>query len=362
MSDQAVQVSESQILNALRAVKDPDLHRDIVSLGFVQDVKICAGQVAFKIVLTTPACPVRNKMRDEAKAVVSALPGVTQVNVQMDAKVGATQGIPEKQAIPGIRNILVVGSGKGGVGKSTVTANLAISLAQMGARVGLMDGDIYGPNIPLMLGITEQPLVQNERVLPVIKHGIKIISMGFFNRGDTPVIWRGPMLHSAVQQFLKQVTWGELDYLLVDLPPGTGDVQLTLVQSVPLTGAVVVSTPQDVALQDARKALMMFKQMKVEVLGIVENMSYYLCPHCHQRSDIFSHGGAKRASEKFQVPFLGEIPLDVAIREGSDNGLPITIAQPDSGLSKVFQQVAEQLAAQISISNFKQQTPITVGV
>ncbi|MGB7623803.1 MAG: iron-sulfur cluster carrier protein ApbC [Terriglobia bacterium] len=354
MEDQSVQVSESAVLNALKSIKDPDLHRDIVSLGFVQEVKICGGQVAFKIVLTTPACPVRDKMRDEAKAVVSALPGVTQVNVTMDAKVGATQGIPEKQAIPGIRNILVVGSGKGGVGKSTVAANLAISLAQMGARVGLMDGDIYGPNIPLMLGITEQPIVQNERVVPVIKHGLKVISMGFFNRGDTPVIWRGPMLHSAIQQFLKQVSWGELDYLMVDLPPGTGDVQLTMVQSVPLTGAVVVSTPQDVALQDARKAIMMFKQMKVDILGVVENMSYFLCPQCHHRSDIFSHGGARKASEKFEVPFLGEIPLDVSIREGGDTGLPITISQPDSDLSKIFTRVAEQLAAQISISNFKQ--------
>ncbi len=354
MAESKAVVLESAVLQALRAVKDPDLHRDIVSLGFVQDVKICEGQVAFKIVLTTPACPVRDRMRDEARSVVAAIPGVTSVNVQMDAKVASTQGIPEKQSIPGIRNILVVGSGKGGVGKSTVAANLAISLANMGARVGLMDGDIYGPNIPLMLGITEQPTVYQERVLPVVKHGLKVISMGFFNRGDTPVIWRGPMLHSAIQQFLKQVNWGELDYLLVDLPPGTGDVQLTLVQSVPLTGAVVVSTPQDVALQDARKAIMMFKQMKVEVLGIVENMSYFLCPHCHQRSDVFSHGGAKKASEKFEVPFLGEIPLDVAIREGGDSGSPITVMQPDSELSKIFARVAEQLAAQISISNFKQ--------
>ncbi len=359
MSEQAARVTESSVLEALRSIKDPDLHRDIVSLGFVQDIKICEGQVAFKIVLTTPACPVRDKMRDEARAVVSALPGVSQVNVQMDAKVVSTQGIPEKQPIPGIRNILVVGSGKGGVGKSTVTANLAIALANMGARVGLMDGDIYGPNIPLMLGITEQPTVLHERVLPVIKHGLKVISMGFFNRGDTPVIWRGPMLHSAVQQFLKQVNWGELDYLLVDLPPGTGDVQLTLVQSVPLTGAVVVSTPQDVALQDARKAIMMFKQMKVDVLGIIENMSYFLCPHCHERSDIFSHGGAKKAGERFEVPFLGEIPLDIAIREGGDRGTPIAVAQPDSELSKIFTSVAEQLAAQISISNFKQAaTPV----
>ena len=354
MEEQNVQVTESAVLAALKSIKDPDLHRDIVSLGFVQDVKICGGQVAFKIVLTTPACPVRDKMRDEAKAVVSGLAGVTEVNVQMDAKVASAQGIPERQAIPGIRNILVVGSGKGGVGKSTVAANLAISLAKMGARVGLMDGDIYGPNIPLMLGITEQPTVQNERVLPVIKHGIKVISMGFFNRGDTPVIWRGPMLHSAIQQFLKQVSWGELDYLMVDLPPGTGDVQLTLVQSVPLSGAVVVSTPQDVALQDARKAIMMFKQMKVDILGIVENMSYFLCPHCHQRSDIFSHGGAKHASEKFDVPFLGEIPLDIAIREGGDAGAPISVTQANSELSSIFDRVAEQLAAQISISNFKQ--------
>jgi ATP-binding protein involved in chromosome partitioning len=362
MEAQQQQVTEQAILEALRAVKDPDLHRDIVSLGFVQEVKICGGQVAFKIVLTTPACPVRDRLRDEARTVVSAIPGVKQVNVQMDAKVVSTQGIPERQAIPGIRNILVVGSGKGGVGKSTVAANLAISLAQMGARVGLMDGDIYGPNIPLMLGITEQPMVQNERVLPVIQYGLKVISMGFFNRGDNPVIWRGPMLHSAVQQFLKQVTWGDLDYLLVDLPPGTGDVQLTLVQSVPLTGAIVVSTPQDVALQDARKAIMMFKQMKVDVLGIVENMSYYLCPHCHERSDIFSHGGAKKASDRFEVPFLGEIPLDVAIREGGDNGLPITVSQPKSDLSKIFAKVAEQLAAQISISNFKQAAPVSVSL
>ena len=250
--------------------------------------------------------------------------------------------------IPGVRHLVAVGSGKGGVGKTTVAVNLAISLAKLGRKVGLLDADVYGPNVPLMMGAHETPRGQGDRIGPIERYGVKLMSMGFLNPGDKPLVWRGPMLHSVMQQFLRQVDWGELDYLLIDLPPGTGDAQLTMAQQVPLSGAVIVSTPQDIALLDARKGLNMFRKVDVPVLGIIENMSYFLCPHCGERSDIFSHGGARREADKLGMEFLGEIPLDMAIRETSDSGNPIVVSQPASPHAVTYRAIAERVWQKVS--------------
>ena len=342
------------ILAALRAVQDPDLRTDIVTLGFVKSVQVQGGRVSFTIELTTPACPVREQMKDQATAAVRALPGVTAVDVTMTAQVRPTilspsQG-PQGGLVPGVKNIVPVASGKGGVGKSTVSANLALALAATGARVGLLDADVYGPSIPTILGITATPeLNAQRRLMPVEQYGIKVVSMAFFMKADEAVVWRGPMLHKTVEQFLGGVAWGELDYLLVDLPPGTGDVQLSLCQIIPVTGAAVVSTPQDVALNVAQKAVAMFRKLNTPVLGVIENMSAYVCSHCGQREEIFGSGGARAAAERMGLPFLGEIPLVTAIRQTSDAGRPIVLAAPQSPAAQAFVAVAQQLAAQVSI-------------
>ena len=346
-----------QVLNALKAVQDPDLRRDIVSLGFVKDVTVNGGRVAFTIELTTPACPVRDLMKEEARVAVAKLPGVSQVDVTMTAQVRTS--IPTQPAgglIPTIKNVIPIASGKGGVGKSTVSANLALALARSGARVGLMDADVYGPSIPTLLGITTQPEVdERNRITPVEHKGLKVISMGFFMKPEEAVVWRGPMLHKTVQQFLGGVEWGELDYLLIDLPPGTGDVQLSLCQSISITGAVIVSTPQDVALNVAQKAIVMFKKLNAPILGIIENMSAYVCPHCGKRDEIFGTGGARKTAERLDIPFLGEIPLSTPIRVASDAGKPIVLADPNSPAAKAFTAAAEALAAQVSIRAMSQQ-------
>ena len=266
---------------------------------------------------------------------------------------------PSENLIPEVKHLIAVSSGKGGVGKSTVTANLAVALRLKGLEVGLMDADIHGPNIPMMMGVTEPPEKIGEKIRPAESHGVKIMSMGFFVPEETPVVWRGPMVHGAIQQFFRDVQWGKLDYLLIDLPPGTGDVQLTLSQLVPLTGAITVTTPQEVALHDVRKGIMMFKKVNVPILGVIENMSYYLCSHCGERSEIFSHGGGERAAEKYQVPFLGSIPLDTAIRQGGDMGTPIVIADPSSPQAKVFREIAETLVENLaqSASGKESRTP-----
>ena len=347
-------VTEADILNALKAVNDPDLHRDIVSLGFIQDLAIHGGRVAFKIELTTPACPVRDQMREQAAQAVRAIPGVTQVDIQMTSQVRSSILQADHPLTPTIKNIVAIASGKGGVGKSTVSANLALALAKTGARVGLLDADVYGPSIPTILGITGAAQISaNQQIVPVEQHGLRVMSMGFFMKPEEAVVWRGPMLHKTVQQFLGGVQWGELDYLLSDLPPGTGDVQLSLCQSISLTGAVIVSTPQDVALNVAQKAITMFKKLNVPVLGIIENMSAYVCPSCGAREEIFGHGGARKIAQRLTLPFLGEIPLATQIRETSDAGKPIVISQPDSPAARAFTAVAEQLAAQISIRAMK---------
>jgi len=346
-----VSVSEEQVLSALRAVQDPDLHRDIVSLGFVKDVQVRGGEVDFTIELTTPACPVRDEMKAQAEALVAALPGVTAARAKMTANV-STRGGFGRQQVPGIRNIVAVGAGKGGVGKSTTSVNLAVALALKGARVGLLDGDVYGPNIPQMLGVIGAPEVDAEkRIVPPQAQGVKVISMGMLVPADQPIIWRGPMLHGAVQQFMRDVAWGELDYLVVDLPPGTGDVALSMAQSVPMAGAVVVTTPQGVSVADVRKAVGMFRQLNIPVLGVIENMSYFVCGHCHERTDIFGNGGGRRLAEELQIPFLGEVPIDTRVRQGGDEGRPIVCEAPDAPAAKAFLDLASRVAAQVSIQN-----------
>jgi ATP-binding protein involved in chromosome partitioning len=345
-------VTQDAVLAALSKIEDPDLHRDIVSLGFVQNIKIDGGAVAFDVVLTTPACPVKDQMREEATKLVSALPGVSAVKINMTSNVTKGRSQVRENYIPQVKNTIAVSSGKGGVGKTTVSVNLAVALAQSGASVGLMDADMYGPNVPLMMGVKEaQQGSEENKIKPAERYGVKIMSIGFFVPEDQPIVWRGPMIHGAIQQFLRDVEWGELDYLIVDLPPGTGDAQLSIAQLVPMTGAVIVTTPQDVALLDSRKGLEMFKKVNVPVLGIVENMSTFVCPHCSKSTDIFSHGGGEKAAGKLEVPFLGAVPIDPQIRQGGDEGRPIVIANPDSPQAKAFVAIAGKVAQQISMLN-----------
>jgi ATP-binding protein involved in chromosome partitioning len=345
--------TKDAVLSALRGVQDPDLHKDIVTLGFVKDVAVRDGEVDFTIELTTPACPVRDQMKAQAESLVAALPGVTAARAKMTANV-STRGGLGRQQVPGIRNIVAVGAGKGGVGKSTTAVNVAVALAATGARVGLIDGDVYGPNIPQMLGSDASPEVNDEkRIVPPEAQGIKVISMGMLVPPDQPIIWRGPMLHGAVQQFMRDVAWGELDYLVVDLPPGTGDVALSMAQSVPMAGAVVVTTPQGVSVSDVKKAVGMFRQLNIPVLGVIENMSYFVCGHCQERTEIFGSGGGRRIAEEMQIPFLGEVPIDTRVRSGGDEGMPIVSAAPDSPAAQAFAAVAKQVAAQVSIQNMR---------
>jgi ATP-binding protein involved in chromosome partitioning len=341
-------ITEEAVLNALRKVNDPELHRDLVSLGMVKEIKVDGGAVAVTVELTTPACPMREQVEEETKAAIKTLPGVGEVTVNLTASVRKPPA--GREPIPGVKHILAVGSGKGGVGKSTVTVNLAVALAEAGASVGLLDSDIYGPSIPIMMGVHRQPEVVGKRMIPPVSHGVKLMSLGFLLPDDSsPVVWRGPMVGKAVSQMLMEVDWGELDYILADLPPGTGDASLTLAQAIPLSGAVIVMTPQEVAVQIATKTLNMFRTLKVPILGIIENMSYLLCPHCEQSVELFGHGGGRKASQRLEVPFLGEIPLDPELRRGGDVGRPILIEKPDSPVAAIFRQVAGNLAGRVSV-------------
>ncbi|MDH4070872.1 MAG: iron-sulfur cluster carrier protein ApbC [Ignavibacteria bacterium] len=344
-------LNQGNILKALKVVKDPDLQKDIVSLGFIKDLVIRENDVSFSIELTTPACPVKEELKQAAiDAVRKEIKGVRELNVTMSAVVRSTR--KEKPAIlPEVKNTIAVGSGKGGVGKSTVAVNLAVALAMEGARVGLVDLDVYGPSIPMMMGITGRPVMKEKRIQTLTGHGVSVMSIGFFIDPNQSVVWRGPMASGAVKQFLGDVDWGELDYLVMDLPPGTGDVQLTLSQTVPLTGAVVVTTPQDVSLADARKAYMMFGKVNVPVLGIVENMSFHLCSQCGHRDEVFDHGGGEKEAQKLGVPFLGRIPLTTGIRVGGDRGQPVVLDNRPGTAAADIMQIARAIAAQVSIRN-----------
>src|SRR6476469_1824481 len=290
-----MQVEQGSILAALKVVRDPDLQRDIVSLGFIKDLKIEGGRVAFTIELTTPACPVKDQLRDQARAAVMQVPGVSGVEVQMSARVREAVGADgTRQSIPGVKNVIAVGAGKGGVGKTTVAVNLAIALAKCGSKVGIIDGDIYGPNVPIMLGMKSQLTNDGQKIVPAEKYGLQVISMGFLTTDDAPIIWRGPMLHGALQQFFREVAWSNLDYLIVDLPPGTGDVALSLSQTVPVAGAIVVTTPQQVSLADSRRAIAMYKKLNIPPLGIIENMSYFVGDNCNHEADTFATAAARR--------------------------------------------------------------------
>ena len=344
-------VERDAVLQALRVVTDPDLRRDIVSLGFIKDLSISDGRVSFAIELTTPACPVKDQMREQASAAVRAVPGVTSVDVRMTANVRSVSA-PElgRPPLPGVKNIIAVGAGKGGVGKTTVSVNLALALARFGSRVGILDGDIYGPNVPIMLGLSATQLTTDgKQIVPAQKHGIQVVSMGFLTSDDAPVIWRGPMLHTAIQQFFRDVAWNDLDYLIVDMPPGTGDVALSLSQTVPVVGSIVVTTPQKVSLADTVRAVRMYQKLNIAPIGLVENMSYYACPNCHHEADIFGHGGGEKLAEQMEVPFLGRLPVYQPIREGGDAGVPIVVSEPGSAAGRAFMLVAERTAAQISI-------------
>jgi ATP-binding protein involved in chromosome partitioning len=344
-------LSEQQVLAALRRVVDPEKGKDIVSLGMVTGLQLREGHVGFALEVGPERGPKLEPLRRAAEKAVEALPGVLSVTAVLTAQRPSEkpqpqpQRAPAKPLVPGVRAIIAVASGKGGVGKSTVAVNLALAFAALGLKVGLLDADIYGPSMPRMLGITGRPQSRDGKLMqPMGNYGIKCMSMGFLVAEDTPMIWRGPMVMSAIQQMLRDVEWGELDLMVVDLPPGTGDAQLTMAQQVPLSGAVIVSTPQDIALLDARKGLNMFRRVDVPVLGIVENMSYFRCPHCGERSDIFSHGGARREAERLGVAFLGEVPLDIVIRETSDEGRPIVVSHPQSDHAQTFLAIAGRLA------------------
>jgi ATP-binding protein involved in chromosome partitioning len=355
------QPDPSAVLEALRVVIDPDLHRDIVTLGFVKKLAVDDGRVSFSIELTTPACPVKDQIRDQARAVVAALPGVRDVTVEMTAAV-RTAVVPDGTRAPvaGVRNVIAVGAGKGGVGKTTVAVNLAVALARRGSRVGILDGDIYGPNVPIMLGLQTQLTTDGRRILPAEKYGVQVVSMGFLTNDDSAVIWRGPMLHGAVQQFFREVAWDDLDYLVVDMPPGTGDVALSLSQSVPVSGAIVVTTPQQVSLADTRRAIRMYQKLNIRTIGLVENMSHFECPSCGHAADIFGHGQGEALAHDMEVPFLGRVPLYEPVRVGGDTGHPIVIEEPESPAARALAAVAEQAAAQVSIASFSKAIPLTL--
>lgn len=343
-----IKVTEKDILTALSEVQEPELHRDLVTLNMIQDVVVDGSKVSFTIVLTTPACPLKTQIEREALEAVAALEGVETVNIKLDANVpsdGRSRGLLE---LP-IRNAIAIASGKGGVGKTTVAVNTAIVLAKSGARVGLLDADIYGPNVPTMMGVDRLPPVNNEKLVPAEAYDVKLMSIGFLVKPDQPLIWRGPMLHSAIRQFLTDVDWGELDYLVVDLPPGTGDAALSLAQSLPLSGGVIVTLPQQVSLDDARRGLEMFRQLDVNIFGVVENMSYLELPD-GSRMDVFGAGGGERLAAEAGVPFIGAIPMDPAVRAGGDSGVPVTVANPDSPVAQALSQVAMDLAAKISVA------------
>ena len=346
--------SPDAVRAALSRIVDPDLRKDIVSLNFVKELTIDGARVAFTIELATPVSPAKTQIAEQARAAVAAIEGVESVDVTLASQVrSATAPEHGRPPLPGVKNVIAVGAGKGGVGKTTVSVNLALSLAKSGARVGILDGDIYGPNVPMMLGLQAELATDGQQIRPAEKYGLQVVSMGFLTGDDNAVIWRGPMVHSAIQQFFRDVGWRDLDYLIIDMPPGTGDVALSLSQTVPVAGAIVVTTPQQVSLADSRRAVRMYQKLSIPTLGIVENMSYYSCPNCHHESDIFGFGGGEQMATALSVPFLGRLPIYQPISLGSDRGIPIVVAEPDSAAARAFAQVAERSASQVAITAYR---------
>jgi ATP-binding protein involved in chromosome partitioning len=342
-------LTEGAILDALRQVQEPELGRDIVTLNMVKSIAIDGPKVAFTIELTTPACPLKDEIEGNARAVLSGI-GAEAIEITWGAMVRRATPQQAEAILPNVKNVIAVGSGKGGVGKSTVSVNLAVALAQAGARVGLLDADITGPNIPMMLGVTGQPKAsENNKITPLERHGVKCISIQFFVPEGQPIVWRGPLVGGAIQQFLRDVDWGDLDYLVVDLPPGTSDAQLTLAQSVPLSGAVLVTTPQEVALSDVGKALAMFKRLSVPILGLVENMTAFACPHCGELTEIFGRGGGERFCQEHGIDFLGGVPLDVTVRQGGDVGVPAVAQREPGPAARALTAIAGAVAARMSV-------------
>ena len=354
------QITKEAIMTALSKVQEPELHQDLVTLNMIRELEIQGDTVSFTVMLTTPACPLRGQIEKEAKQAVLSLDGVKEVSVKLDSDVpndGRMRGLVNMP----IRNAIAVGSGKGGVGKTTVSVNLAVALAKAGARVGLMDADIYGPNTPTMLGVEQLPPPKEQKLVPALAYGIKMISMGLLVKPGQPLIWRGPMLNSAIRQFLGDVEWGELDYLIVDLPPGTGDAALSLAQALPLSGAVIVTLPQLVSLEDAGRGLNMFRTLEVPILGIIENMSYLDLPD-GTRMDIFGSGGGEQLSDSMQVPFLGKVPMDSEVRVGGDSGKPITVTHPDSPAAKALTDIAQNVAAKVSVAALGTENAVPINI
>lgn len=349
-------LDKRSILEVLRPVQDPELQKSLVELNMIRNIEVDGGKVSFTLVLTTPACPLREFIVEDCQTAVKKLPGVETVEVEVTAETPQQKSLPDRTSVPGVKNIIAISSGKGGVGKSSVAVNVAVALAQKGAKVGLLDADIYGPNAPNMLGLSDAKVMvkqgeQGEILEPAFNHGVKLVSMAFLIDPDQPVIWRGPMLNGIIRQFLYQVEWGELDYLIVDMPPGTGDAQLTLAQAVPMAGAVIVTTPQTVSLLDARRGLKMFQQLGINLLGIVENMSYFIPPDLPDKNyDLFGSGGGEKTATELGIPLLGCIPLEIALREGGDSGRPIVVSYPESSSAKALVKIAEQIAAKVSIA------------
>jgi ATP-binding protein involved in chromosome partitioning len=342
-------VTVDQVLTSLRTVVDPELHKDIVSMGMIKDLAIAEGKVSFNLELTTPACPFNSDIEQDVRTAISNI-GVENLDLKVTARVMEGRAISMDELIPDVKNIIAVASGKGGVGKTTIAVNLALALAKSGAKVGLLDADIYGPSVPLMLGAEESPQVLKNKIQPPNVEGIKVISMGFFyEQSQQAGIYRGPIVSGIVKQFLTDVEWGSLDYLIIDLPPGTGDAPLTMAQTIPVTGIIIVTTPQDVAMNVAVKAVGMFSKLNVPIVGVIENMSYLQCPHCSEKINIFGKGGGQKISDKFNIPFLGEIPLSPQIMEGSDKGKPIILSEPDSIQANALRKVAKVTAGRISV-------------
>ncbi|HET8522278.1 MAG TPA: Mrp/NBP35 family ATP-binding protein [Thermomicrobiales bacterium] len=356
-----VELTKDQIIEAIRPVKDPEIGRGLVDLGMIPDIEIDGRNVTVHVELTTPACPLKDTIANDVRSAMAVIPDLGEVSFKWSSRVRASGGgRSDAQPLPGVKNTVAVASGKGGVGKSTMAVNLAVSLARAGAKVGLLDADVYGPSIPLMMGVHEKPLMQANKIVPLEAHGVKLMSIGFILDPEKALIWRGPLVAQLITQFLNDVNWGDLDYLIIDLPPGTGDVQLTLVQKIPISGAVIVTTPQDVALADAVKGLKMFQEVKTPILGIIENMAGFVCPGCGEVHDIFGAGGGKRTADQYGVELLGQVPIEPSVVTGGDQGTPVSISAPDSITGKAFAYAAERVAARLAVEAAKKPRKPTI--